>query len=164
MQACNNYSFPEMQSVQNVFPSDASFQDIYHYLLPNWTDAINPHALASMIASYYCGRGAMPATLGLSAHAYQQLISHFFPHCVLPSLLPSEAAIDQSRAPECDDLRQLFYQHRVNDGLLSEWFTEILVNGCMGGNHLWEDLGLQARPDLSRWIAFNFPFQILTII
>lgn len=35
--------------------------------------------------------------------------------------------------------------------------AEILVAGCLGDDHLWQDLGLWSRQELSGLIAHNFP-------
>jgi len=37
------------------------------------------------------------------------------------------------------------------------WITAILVAGCLGEDHLWQDLGLWSRQELSGLIAYNFP-------
>jgi nitrogen fixation protein NifQ len=34
--------------------------------------------------------------------------------------------------------------------------AEIVSAGCMGDDHLWQDLGLWQRPDLSRLMLNNF--------
>jgi nitrogen fixation protein NifQ len=41
------------------------------------------------------------------------------------------------------------------------WLAKILVAGCMGSDHLWQDLGLWSREDLSRLMTFNF--QVLAL-
>ena len=39
----------------------------------------------------------------------------------------------------------------------TRWIVSILVAGCLGEDHLWQDLGLWSRQDLSGLIAYNFP-------
>jgi len=39
----------------------------------------------------------------------------------------------------------------------SRWMAEIVAAGCLGGNHLWRDLGLPNRQLLSDLLAENFP-------
>lgn len=36
---------------------------------------------------------------------------------------------------------------------LAGWFS----CACMGGHHLWQDLGVQARPEVSRLLSLAFP-------
>ena len=33
----------------------------------------------------------------------------------------------------------------------------VVAAGCMGGDHLWEDLGLRRRPELTELMRRNFP-------
>ena len=35
--------------------------------------------------------------------------------------------------------------------------AEIVTTACMGGDHLWQDLGLHSREYLSRLMTENFP-------
>lgn len=35
--------------------------------------------------------------------------------------------------------------------------AEIIAAGCMGSDHLWQDLGLRQRTELSLLMAHNFP-------
>ena len=41
--------------------------------------------------------------------------------------------------------------------MAAEWITTIVVNGCMGNDHLWQDLGLWSRQELSTLMQRNFP-------
>lgn len=118
----------------------------------------NAHPLACMIASWYVDKSAMPPRLGLTPPVYQSLLEHYFPGSRLPTKPFDEVPVDFDRAPECEDLHQLFSSHVA--GELTEeqrWMAEILVIGCMGSNHLWQDLGLWSRSDLSAFISQNFP-------
>ncbi|MES9842985.1 MAG: nitrogen fixation protein NifQ, partial [Candidatus Thiodiazotropha endolucinida] len=36
------------------------------------------------------------------------------------------------------------------------WMTDIVIAGCLGSDHLWQDLGLWERSDLSRLMLENF--------
>ena len=35
--------------------------------------------------------------------------------------------------------------------------SDIVAAGCLGGDHLWRDLGLQSRSELSQLMLQNFP-------
>lgn len=37
------------------------------------------------------------------------------------------------------------------------WMARILAAGCLGSDHLWQDLGLRQRAELSLLMAHNFP-------
>jgi nitrogen fixation protein NifQ len=116
------------------------------------------HALACMIASRQAGIGAMPARLGLTRKAWAALVKRYFPASAWLCEMPEQGrAFDPARLEEQADLRALFLRHRAGDAPQIEWLADILVAGCMAGDHLWQDLGLWRRADLSALIGRNFP-------
>jgi nitrogen fixation protein NifQ len=61
------------------------------------------------------------------------------------------------RHQEYDDLLQLLAAYAL-DTTESTWaVARWIAFSCMGENHLWEDLGLPDRPELTRLIADRFP-------
>lgn len=63
-------------------------------------------------------------------------------------------------APAPDDeqlmLRELLMQHRSQPGDIGEWLACIIARRSMEPNHLWEDLGLPERPNLTRLLMRHF--------
>jgi nitrogen fixation protein NifQ len=63
-------------------------------------------------------------------------------------------------APAPDDeqlmLRELLMQHRSQPGDIGEWLACIIARRAMEPNHLWEDLGLPERPDLTKLLLRHF--------
>ncbi len=63
-------------------------------------------------------------------------------------------------APSPDDeelmLRELLLRHRSQPGDIGEWLACIIARRSMEPNHLWEDLGLPERPDLTRLLIAAF--------
>ncbi|EIJ43907.1 NifQ [Beggiatoa alba B18LD] len=117
----------------------------------------NTHILACMITSWLVGQGNMPTRLGLNDNAWNKLLQQYFPNYKLPARhLPSHT-VDISRLPEVDELRTLFYTHCDNLTQDKQCFADILIAGCMGNDHLWQDLGLWSRKDLTALINNNFP-------
>jgi nitrogen fixation protein NifQ len=118
---------------------------------------LNAEILARVLASWSAGEGALPDCLGLEPEEYRRLLDAFFPGAAVPAKaygLPP----DGSRLPEADDLRGLLLRHAQRPQLPETgWIASILVSGCLGDDHLWQDLGLWSRADLSRLIAYNFP-------
>lgn len=60
------------------------------------------------------------------------------------------------RQDECADLLQLLLDNQTTNTISSQRLASILTAGCMGGDHLWKDLGLDSRTQLSQLMAFNF--------
>lgn len=156
MQAQVNISTNGENLPQHVLTRDYSRDSIYQYLMSFQQGLLNDHVLASMIASWYCDMGCLPAHLGLNETQWQCLLHTHFTGCRLPPKLTPNRHVDLSRAPELDDLRTLLLAYSTEQTDENQWIAEILIYGCLGSDHLWQDLGLWARTDLSRLIHDNF--------
>ncbi len=118
----------------------------------------NDHALACIHATWAAGGTVLPDRLGLMPIAYARLRYHHFPGTRVGFATGRYGGgIDPRRRPECEDLRALLLRHRAGRDESEEWMAEILAAGCMGGDHLWQDLGLWSRQDLSNLFRHNFP-------
>jgi nitrogen fixation protein NifQ len=58
---------------------------------------------------------------------------------------------------EREDLEKLLREHAAVEAPERDWIIALLVAGCLGGDHLWHDLGLFARSHLSALIGATFP-------
>jgi nitrogen fixation protein NifQ len=114
--------------------------------------------LAKMLASRALGIGALPADLGLGPERLRALLACRFPR--LPWIL-DVGGTDPARLPEREDLVALMLRHAAADGArrraAAADMAAIVAAACMGGNHLWEDLGLWSRADLSLLMRHCFP-------
>jgi nitrogen fixation protein NifQ len=54
-------------------------------------------------------------------------------------------------------VRELLRQNCAANGPLAEWISCIVARRALEPNHLWEDLGLAARGDLSTLLDRHFP-------
>ncbi len=117
----------------------------------------NSRWLAQIIASWMIGEGVLPNALGLSCDQFKQLLHRFFPDLVLADDAKSQRRLDFSRMLEKSDLEQLLRQFAVVDNDESEWLIGIIVAACLGNDHLWQDLGLWSRAELSGLLNHNFP-------
>lgn len=134
----------------------ADTEQVYEQLLEQCKKLPNTEYLAKMVASLYSDKGAMPAYLGLSKDNFDYLISKHFPKAILPTIVYRDP-LDTTRSFEREDLMQLFLDHSVRRDFETQLIAEILIVGCMGGDHLWQDLGLWSRNDVSALIKQNFP-------
>jgi len=115
----------------------------------------NGQWLAFMLASWCNGVGALPDYLGLGAGPFHALRTRYFPAIDLPGQAISGRKSDFSRMLEKDDLVELLRQYAVTED--SEWIIAILVAGSLGSDHLWQDLGLWDRGQLTAMLEYNFP-------
>lgn len=104
-------------------------------------------------------RGALPHArpLGLDAVAFQALLARYFPAANDLPELAAEVGCLVLRADEYDDLLQLLLDHRSDGSDETIWLASAVAAACLGGNHLWQDLGLANRQELSDLLQTRFP-------
>ncbi|WP_374342500.1 nitrogen fixation protein NifQ [Azonexus sp.] len=112
----------------------------------------NRPLLASLVAGQAAGAGCLPADLGLGKAAWRHLLDRYFPGC---GIAGHERQLDA--IPEWDDLRKLLLDHRARRSPAELMAANIVATACAGRDHLWQDLGLASREELSRLMWVNFP-------
>jgi len=65
------------------------------------------------------------------------------------------ARIPQTRDDEYGDLLELLLDHAASPA--AQPLAAAVARGCLGENHLWQDLGLPDRQSLSRLLQEHFP-------
>lgn len=130
-------------------------QHCYHYLMAHRRGLPLEDNLATMLASWIFGMGALPNWLGLDKPRFQWLFNYHFPTSGLLQV-PTNRPVDPDRFAEMADLRELLLNHRNLRSDSEILVADIIVAGCMGQNHLWQDLGLRNRQDLSELMQQNF--------
>ena len=130
----------------------------YHYqqLLACVDNSQNSRLFAQILASWQVGDGALPATLGLTNLQFQQLLAHYFPNYSCQSF-PEKKELDFSRMTEKQELEKFLRRFATEQNDEIEWLILIIVAACLGKNHLWQDLGLFSRDDLTALLKYNFP-------
>ncbi|GBE08175.1 nifQ [bacterium BMS3Abin11] len=132
-------------------------QPLYARLRPLARNLPNDELLARMLASWRAGFGVLPTCMGLSPETYRYMLIRHFSGIELREEAASRIDADPRRQPERADLQSLLLDHRANADISEAWMADIVVSACMGGNHLWRDLGLWSRRDLTDLIRINFP-------
>ncbi|MDR1888226.1 MAG: nitrogen fixation protein NifQ [Zoogloeaceae bacterium] len=112
----------------------------------------NRPILASLIAGRCCGAGVLPAHLGLSPEALADLWADYFPGD--KTLLPAQNLVE---TPECQDIAELLLEYRAGHYPSEIWLANIVASACAGSDHLWQDLGLANRDELSHLLNHAFP-------
>ena len=118
----------------------------------------NDDALARMLASQAGGGGSLPVGLGLMPAEFAALMGRHFPGAASP-VTPDRPPLirDPRLLEEKEELIELLDAHRAGQDASERWMSVIVATGCMANDHLWEDLGLWSRRDLSELMARNFP-------
>ena len=129
---------------------------LYGLLMARAGGLPNDDLFARMLFSQTVGMGALPPGLGLAPAEFAALMARHFPDFALPAYLAAPAQ-EAERHDERDELLSLLREHCAGLDDSERWMAEIVTAACMGGDHLWQDLGLWSRIDLSRLMTQNFP-------
>lgn len=132
----------------------------------------NREWLMHMISSQRHGRTCLPRHLGLQAVDFHWLVEtelqavgrrhkHISPTRIGRSEQEQEQDLRQQllemRVDEWQEIRSLLRRHRHGQDDLELVMADVLAAGCLGGDHLWRDLGLVNRDQLSQLMQTNFP-------
>jgi nitrogen fixation protein NifQ len=108
--------------------------------------------LASLAVGRALGEGVLPHALGLGAERFADLWLRYFPG---PQLILLEGRHED--IPELDDIEQLLLDYRAGLRDSEVWLARIVAWGCAGRDHLWQDLGLANRQELTLLMETAFP-------
>ncbi|WP_128970653.1 nitrogen fixation protein NifQ [Bradyrhizobium tropiciagri] len=129
-----------------VPPADADIASDSHF---------DRHALASILAAATMDGGALPEKTGLSGDELAALLAQYFPS--LEVELPDELL--RYKCNENDEIamvRDLLLKHRSTEGDLGRWLAAMIARRAIEPDHLWEDLGLRNRGELSRLLSRHY--------
>lgn len=137
-------------------PGHEHLGPLYRRLMERGTgDAFDRHVFACAI-SLALSEGDRPlaASLGLSGAALGALFAAYFPEeTELLAVAGEDAGPDALEEP---DLRALLIGHGSRGAPEEAWLAAIVARRSLGANHLWQDLGLSGRGDLSRLLDRHF--------
>jgi nitrogen fixation protein NifQ len=114
------------------------------------------HVFACVLALAFQEGGPVTGALGLAPAALEALVMRYFPRSgavFLELAAPLDAAADAVEEP---DLRRLLLDHRTGRIEEEEWLAAIVARRSQRSNHLWQDLGLFSRQDLSQLLNRHF--------
>ncbi len=127
-------------------PGDADIEDNHRF---------DEHIFASILAVAALEGGSIGQRVGLVAGDLAGLAERWFPHL-------REAILRwSSEAPHAEDdevamVRELLMANRSTDCPESRWLALMVARRALEANHLWEDLGLRNRNELSRLLMRHF--------
>lgn len=136
--------------------SEVSARTVYASLMAARKGDPVEEILARIIASWTLGVGAMPCWLGVGEARFRRMLGEHFPGLQGGAFAAYGRAVDERRSDEMQDLLRLLLQNRTHGNDDEALMAEIVVAACMGADHLWQDLGLWQRADLTRLMLENF--------
>lgn len=128
----------------------------YRRLMQASRGGANDRYIAAISATWSVGQGALPRWMGLSPGMFREMFDFHFAAAARNTHLRPGYALPE-RCDEIGDLRHLLLKNRAGRSRSERWIGELVCAGCMGGDHLWSDLGLMSRAQLSELMRFNFP-------
>jgi nitrogen fixation protein NifQ len=118
-------------------------------------DDFDRHVLASILAAAVMDGGPLAERVGLSEQDLNDLLARNFPSAMVRAFawLPRSASGSED---ETIMVRDLLLAQRSTAGDVGHWLAAMVARRAMEPNHLWEDLGLRERSELSRLLARHF--------
>ncbi|AWL98747.2 nitrogen fixation protein NifQ [Bradyrhizobium amphicarpaeae] len=112
------------------------------------------HVLASILAAAAMDGGPLAERAGVAEQELNDLLACYFPLAEVRAFawIHGPAPVDD----ETIMVRDLLLAQRSTDGEVGRWLASMVARRAMEPNHLWEDLGLRERPELSRLLARHF--------
>ena len=127
------------------------------------------HLMAWLILGPRLGIGCLPLNLGLSPELFEALFERLFDGDDAQEALclsASDAHLLETRSCMREELMELRAEERADLVSLLEAYRQpqipselstIIATGCLGGDHLWRDLGLPDRNALSALMQLAYP-------
>ncbi len=127
-------------------PADIAIED---------DESFDRHVLASILAVSAMEGGVVAERAGLVAGDLAEVIVRWFPsaHDLIGPWCGQGGTADDD---EIAMVRDLLLAHRSTDGEVGRWLAAMVARRSMEPNHLWEDLGLRERSELTRLLARHF--------
>lgn len=118
-------------------------------------DDFDRHVLASVLAAGVMDGGPITERVGLPGWELDTLLARCFPAAPLGAstcIGGCDTVIDD----ETVMVRDLLLAQRSTEGEVGHWLAAMVARRAMEPNHLWEDLGLRERSELSRLLTRHF--------
>jgi nitrogen fixation protein NifQ len=118
-------------------------------------ESFDRHVFASILALALTEGGPFADQAGLSGVELRALLSR----CFSDSEFCASDRAEGATAPDDEEIemvRDLLLANRSSPGELGRWLAAMVARRAVEPNHLWEDLGLRDRSELTRLIDRHF--------
>lgn len=140
-----------------LLPASSHLEDVAlcKLFLPGG-DELAQRAMAGVIAA--ANGGQLPlfaSTLGMRFDEFSAILTDEAKGCMRPS--PLHAKLLAGWLPELfPHLVEMFWSKQSCDDKINWWVAHAIASACFGQRHLWQDLGLRGRNELSRLLEERF--------
>ncbi|MFY9657781.1 MAG: nitrogen fixation protein NifQ [Methylocystis sp.] len=118
-------------------------------------EAFDRHAFACITSVAACEAGELTERIGVSAEDLGELLSSY----TLGDMVAREncaVAAEAANPEEVELIRDILLAHVVPGSEKGRWFASMIARRALEPNHLWEDLGLRNRSELTRLMGRHF--------
>ncbi|AWP24420.1 hypothetical protein C4901_14700 [Acidiferrobacter sp. SPIII_3] len=110
----------------------------------------------SAVARAFAGVLSRFHTLGLDSREFSALRRRHLAGHADDETAPEAGGCDALRAEEHGELVELLLAHRADESRETLWLAFTIATACLGDNHLWQDMGLCGREELSGLLRRHF--------
>lgn len=134
---------------------------LYHWLMGRVTgdvlDAFDAHCLACVVSAR-CqeARGTIADRVGLTEAEFRAMLERYFGGADLTGFCATGTEPEETVIEE-EDLKLLLLDHRAQGEPVEEWLAAMVAHACRRSDHLWQDLGLSGRKDVTEMLHRHFP-------
>lgn len=145
---------------EGAFEEWRSPEDIYRSLMAARSeacDAFDAHVVASIVAIAFSeadGDAKLIAAVGLDGDELSALLAQFFPGANALAKLAAGGVIERGADEEC--LLDLLQRGATSRTPFEARLAAMIARRAQQPNHLWQDLGLTSRRDLSELMMRHF--------
>ncbi|UWU68130.1 nitrogen fixation protein NifQ [Bradyrhizobium sp. NC92] len=155
--------FPFTQTCATEAPPQARAITTYRLLTGRYPveadvtsdSSFDRHALASILAAATMDGGSVAEKAGVTGKELAALLEHYFPS----TDIKADKQLSHFNCQEDEEvalIRDLLLAHRSTEGNIGGWLAAMVARRAIEPNHLWEDLGLRDREELSRLLNRHF--------
>jgi nitrogen fixation protein NifQ len=120
-------------------------------------DDLVPRVLAGVIGRSWTQRGLQCLPLyGIDVSETRRLLARHFPGAEWLPALHATTPAEFAEAIEMDDVVTLLREHLSIDDQDHLWLAHAVATGCLGADHLWQDMDLTSRAMLSELMHGRF--------
>ncbi|WP_297397116.1 nitrogen fixation protein NifQ [Acidiferrobacter sp.] len=121
-------------------------------------DTLTPKARPAdpIVARAFAGVLSRFHTLGLDSREFSALRRRHLAGPAGDVAAPEACGCDPLRAEEHGELVELLLAHRADRSRETRWLAFTIATACLGDNHLWQDMGLNGREELSGLLRWHF--------
>jgi nitrogen fixation protein NifQ len=118
-------------------------------------DAFDRHVIACIVSVAASEPGALTERLGLTREGLEALRANYFGDCDL-ELQDDDGAANAADAEESQLVRDILLEHLSPQDQQGRLLAAMIARRALEPNHLWEDLGLRNRAELTRLMERRF--------